>query len=137
MALTTAQEMALFQILEVPWQPMAHELVDRNNLVVQKFSYGDSVRSSNIAIRAYISAYITADADAEAVLDGYLDRWITLGTDTVTLQGGVGPVQGVTCDPEAERREIQRQVKILVPFYRHHMEVERSSSANAFIPICR
>jgi hypothetical protein len=137
MALTTAQEMALFQILEVPWQPMAHELVDRNNLVFQQFSFGDSIRSSNAAIRAYVLAYITADANAETVLVSYLDRWISLGTDTVTLQGGVGPVQGVNCDPEAERREIQRQVKILVPFYRHHMEVERSSAAGAFLPICR
>jgi len=137
MSLTTAQEMAMFQILEVPWQPMAHELVDRNNLVYQKFSYGDSIRSSNIAIRDYIGAYISADVAAEAVLVTYLDRWITLGTDTITLQGGVGPIQGVNCDPEAERREIQRQVKILVPFYRHHMEVERSSAAGSFLPICR
>jgi hypothetical protein len=137
MALTTAQEMALFQALEVPWQPVVNELQDRNNLTVQIFSYGSSIRSSNIQIRAYLTAYIYADPAAETVLVQYLDRWITLGTDVVRLSGGVGPVQGVECDPEAERREIQRQIKILVPFWRHHTEVERGSGSGSMVPICR
>lgn len=137
MSLSTEQDIALFQALEVPWQPMVGQLVDKWNLVVQKWEVSDSIRQANKAIRDYLAAYITPITAAENKLKVYLDRWIQLGTDVVTLNGGVGPVQGVACDPEKERLEIQRQVKGMVPFYRAHEEVSRLATAGAYIPICR
>lgn len=129
MALSTEQDIALFQILEVPWQPQVNQLVDKWNLVIQKWEVTDSIRQANRAIRDYLAAFITPVAAAETKLKSYIDRWIQIGTDTVTLAGGVGPVQGVTSDPNAERLEIQKQVKGFLPFYRAHEEASRLAEA--------
>jgi hypothetical protein len=138
MALTIEQDIALFQVLEVPWQPEVNQLVDKWNLVVQKWSVTDSIRQANRAIRDYLAAYITPVAAAEARLKEYLDRWILIGTDTVVLSGGVGPVQGVTSDPNQERLEIQRQVKGFLPFYRAHEEASRlEGSSGTYVAIIR
>lgn len=138
MALSTEQDIALFQILEVPWQPVVNQLVDKWNLVVQQYALSDSIRQAGRAIHDYLSTYITPVAAAEAKLMVYLDRWIQIGTDVVVLNGGVGPVQGVASDPEKERWEIQRQVKGMVPFYRAHEEIARAgASGNASVGIVR
>ena len=137
MALTQEQDIALFQVLEVPWQPEVNQLVDKWNLVIQKWSVTDSVRQANRAIRDYLAAYITPVAAAELKLQEYLDRWIQIGTDVVVLDGGVGPVQGVRSDPNAERLEIQRQVKGFLPFYRAHEEASRQASEGTFVGIIR
>lgn len=137
MSLTTAQEIALFQILEVPWQPQANVFMDQHNLVYQQYNVSDSTRNANLAIRNYVANYISTTSAAETVLVSLLNRWIELGTDTISLVGGVGPIQGVTSDPDRERAEVARQVKILVPFYRSHLEVERDKGGSAFVGIIR
>lgn len=137
MALTAEQDIALFQVLEVPWQPQVNQLVDKWNLVVQVWNVSDSIRQANRAIRDYLAAYITPVPAAEAKLKEYLDRWIQIGTDTVTLDGGVGPVQGVACDPNKERLEIMRQVKGFLPFYRAHEEASRLETTSTYVAICR
>lgn len=137
MALTVEQDIALFQALEVPWQPQVNQLVDKWNLVVQVWSVSDSIRQANRAIRDYLAAYITPVVEAENKLKDYLDRWIQIGTDTVTLNGGVGPVQGVAFDPNQERLEIQRQIKGFLPFYRAHEEASRLESTSTYVGIIR
>lgn len=137
MALTTEQDIALFQVLEVPWQPQVNQLVDKWNLVVQVWNVSDSIRQANRAIRDYLAIYITPVAAAELKLQEYLERWIQIGTDTVTLNGGVGPVQGVASDPNQERLEIQRQVKGFLPFYRAHEEASRLQGEGTYVAIVR
>ena len=137
--LSTVQEITLFQILEVPWQPVVLKPAGNDNLFFEKSDATSSTRQARAAIIDYLSTYVYPNADALNMLVGYLNRWRTMATDTVTVQGGsVGSgVTGVTSDPERERLEIQRQVKGLVPFFRAHIEVERAASSTAFIGITR
>lgn len=139
MSLTTEQEIALFQMLEVPWQPVVIKPAGSDNLFYEKTDATTSVRQARQAILDYLAAYIYTNASAEAVLVNYCTRWIDIGTDTVTIiSGSVGSgVSGVSNDPERERLEIQRQVKGLVPFYRVHEEMSRQASAGAYVGICR
>lgn len=141
MALTTAQEIALFQILEVPWCPSgsdqeAGHLVGGDNMLVERAI----VRSSqSMQAAALIRSWVAAlGSDAETVLVAYLTEWITLGTDTTDLVGAsVGGYSGITDTPESTRLEIRRQVIVLVPYYRHHEVIERDSRSGGSVNLIR
>jgi hypothetical protein len=138
MALTVEQEIALFQILEVPWQPVVLKPAGPDNLFFEKSDATNSIRQARQAILDYLAAYINGNAVALAKLQAYCDRWIEIGTDTVVMdQGSTGALTGVTSDPERERLEIQRQVKGFVPFYRAHVEVERAATSGPYVGIVR
>jgi len=139
MALTTLQKMSLFQILEVPWQPIATHLVDQDNQVgLQLEIQNASSRQAKAMIDDYITTYVDADADVLARVQTYLDRWVTLGTRSVRMEsGGTGAITGVTSIVDEERMEIARQVKVIVPFYRKHEEIQRAKANTSSISVMR
>lgn len=139
MPLTTQQEIALFQMLEVPWQPVVIKPAGADYLFYEKSDATTSIRQARQAILDYLAVYVYPNADALLVLVGYCNRWICIGTDTIVLQAGSAGngVTGVTSDPERERLEIQRQVKGMVPFFRAHQEMARAASSGSSISICR
>lgn len=134
MALSKAQEIALFQILEVPYSVQA-SVVKPSELAVATLDVTDDPNAAKTVILAYVVALVT-DTDVQTVLVALLNRWIALGTDTTTVVSGqIGDISGVTADPNNERLEIRRQTLVLVPFWHYHEELERSSRAgNTIIP---
>lgn len=132
MALTKAREIALFQVLEVPYATQA-SVVNNGELSVATTDVTGDTNAAKTVITTYVNALI-ADVDVAAVLTTLLDRWVALGTDTTTVSGGqVGEISGVTVDPAAERLEIRRQTLVLVPFWHYHEEIERSQAASRTI----
>lgn len=138
MPLTVEQEIALFQILEVPWQPKVIKPAGPDNLFHETSDATSSVRQARQAILDYLAAYIYPTPAALAKLQHYCDRWIEIDTDVVVMEaGGTGAVSGVSTDPERERLEIQKQVKDFIPFWRSHREIERAASSGPYVEITR
>ena len=137
MAITKAQQIALFQILEVPYDSTVYKLIDDNNMMTESLIVATASRRSFDLIQQRLTT-IASDTDLEAVLSGLLDRWIELGTKTTTVvDGRVGGVDGIDYDPNRERLEIRAQVIVIVPFYRHHESMERDNAGINSIPMCR
>lgn len=136
MALTAAQRLALFQILEVPMFAKTHRIVV-DGMIVETHDVTGSSRSAVTLIDDHVTTNIVG-TDYETVLKGYLDDWINLDTDmSVVDQGSIGNVQGITDSIPAERDEIRRQVLPMVPFYRCHEALERSKGASAVVTVVR
>lgn len=130
MALTAARNIALFQILEVPYATSKHILSDDAlNTVLVDASGAESAAKD--AIISHVATEIETDANLLAVLTTLLDAWTTLGLETAEVVGGaLGELQGVNYSPERKRDEIRRQVLTLVPFFRAHESVERRQDRN-------
>jgi hypothetical protein len=130
MALTGAQKLALFEILEVPFCAI-HGQVSENGLYSTEQEADASWAAKN-AIETHISGVIEVDASLETALKVYVDRWIALGTKTIRIDGGsVGNVSGVIQGPQEERQLIMQRVVVLVPFYRSHLQMmDQGQSVN-------
>lgn len=138
MSLTERQKISLYQILDVPRVNNVQRFIGEDNLVVQELRAMDTITSANIKIEQYLSEIALTETDRESVLKTYLDRWAYLGTDvTVVDAGSFGSISGVTIDPNAERNEIIRQVKSIVPFYRHHDEMSQQAKSSPVINVIR
>jgi len=129
MALTKQQELALFEILEVPYQSSVHKLQPEDNLTAIEYTADNLATQAYILIQTKITE-VEADADLLAVLQGYLNQWISLGTNVTNLQGGFGDINGVDDSVNRERHEIRGRVLIIVPFYRHHEELRGTRARN-------
>lgn len=135
MALSGPQKLALFEVLEVPYAA-THRLVSENGLL-QTEQTADATWAAKSAIDSHITNVIEADASLETALKVYLDRWIALGTKVLRIEGGsAGNVSGMVMDPREERADLQRRVVILVPFYRHHLQMLDNGMA-INIPVVR
>lgn len=130
MPLTKAREIALFEVLEVPYATVSNDLL-AGGLAAQPHEMTGSARSAKTMILAHVESAICGDADIQAVLEVLLDRWIAMGTDASSLEGGsFGNVSGVTDNPDDERAVIRRKVLVQVPFWRHHQELLHLSGGN-------
>jgi hypothetical protein len=139
MALTTPQKIALYQILEIPWQPIATRLIDEDRQVgLQLTIEATSTRQAKSMLEGYLTTYVDTDADVLATLQTLLNRWITLGTDVTRIEAGsTGSIGGVTNMPTEERKEIADQVRIIVPFYRKHDDLSRQAGRSGPAQIMR
>ena len=138
MALSMEQELALFEILEVPHSSTGvHKLQPDDNLTAI------AVTADNLATQAYtlIQTKITeieANAPKLVVLQGYLDTWIALGTNVTTMDdGGFEGIAGLNDDPDRERIVLRGRVLTIVPYYRLHSELQGTLNRNISIDICR
>lgn len=135
MALSDAQRIALFEVLEVPMFTTTYKVV-ADKMIVESHSVAGSAQAAVTLIDAHLAAYITPTVGIENVLKAHLDEWITLGTDTsVVEQGAVGAVQGITDSIPAQREEIRKKVLVLVPFWRCHTEIEHQKSSGAMVAV--
>lgn len=139
MSLTGQQEIALYQILEMPISPTVNILIDgENQLVVQRTIEESTTRQAIAALKAYLADLAANHVDWENSLKSLLNRWLTIGTSTQTIEaGGTGMINGITINPESERMEIRRQVIVIVPFYRRHEELSRRANASTNVPFIR
>jgi len=123
MALTTEQEIALYNVLEVPWSTTINKLQGDDNLTA--ITWG-SVEPGNTQAYAKIQtriAEIEAMSAALAVLVAWLDDWIALGSNVTNLEGGMDGLDGLSDSPTRERRELRAKILTIVPFYRCHEEM--------------
>jgi hypothetical protein len=121
--LTKAQILALFEVLQVPYDTSKQQL-SNNGLD----AYGvTAIAAAKTKIETRLSE-IADDADAETVLKADLTAWIAVRTKTTRIEGGsAGNVAGITKDPREERAELREVIRIQVPFYRAH-EMDETGS---------
>jgi hypothetical protein len=136
MALSGPQKLALFEVLEVPYA-VAHRVVSPDGLL-QTERTANNEWSAKVAIETHISDVIEVDAALETALKVYLDRWIALGTKVLRIEGGgAGNVSGMVLDPREERDFLKTRVVILVPFYRHHLQIQDPGSQAINVEVLR
>jgi hypothetical protein len=127
MALTKPRELGLYQILAVPYPTAVAHTVGVDNMLVAKIEIEQATTQQAKAwIDARLAA-VAADATLQTALEALLDQWLALDINTVTLDGGVGDISGVKYDPDRARLIIAQRVKIIVPLYRCHDEIQRQS----------
>jgi len=130
MALTAARRIALFQALEVPLFPQRTQLYEDGS-VGQVKDVTSSVWRVPLLIDNHLTTYVYVDPTGiQATLESALDAWIALGTDTTAIQqGSIGNISGIDYRTQDEREEIRKQILVICPFYRCHIEMERAHSA--------
>lgn len=122
MALSETREQALFECLEVP-RASSKYLLSSDGLDATEVS---AIESAQTKILAHITAM---DASKLTTLTTYLDEWITLGTDSDTIEQGSianGVLSGFSSDPNAKRAELKLRVQVLVPAFRLHERLSRT-----------
>ena len=121
--MSAAQLIALHQVLEVPKSYSVNVLVGNDNVMEYQTDMYFNIQATLDFLYSHLNNLPVAD---ETVLKSLMDAWIALGTCVVELNGGsVGNINGVTMTPGMEREEIRKQVLPIVPFYRHHEEMQR------------
>lgn len=134
MALTKAREIALFQILQVPYSATVQRMTEDGTMSVQKI-VPTAIACYN-TITTYLTNNVYTDATLQAVLETLLDKWIALGTRVDSLENGnIGSLQNVNYSVKAERAEIVAQTIIIVPYFRMQDNYVRENSG--FAPIVR
>lgn len=135
---STGQFIALCEILETPYISEAYHFMDRDHLAVEKTQQQSPEWQAITRIKAYLAANIYPEPEAEQRLAGYLAEWDSIGTNPVRMDGGgAGSVNGITIDPDVQRRNIQNRVRASVPFFRAHQAIETVPTRNINMETCR
>lgn len=130
MALSAARDIALFQILDVPYFTGHYTLDGMGTLSNLQDTSGATANQAKTVILAYVLANIEGTAPLLLILTTDLDRWITIGSTTVRMEtGNVGTLGSVTLDYRDERALIADRVRIMVPFYKFHEVLARQKAA--------
>ena len=131
-ALTMPRQIALYQILEVPFSATHQILNDDGSFSIQKIA--PSQIAAYNTIQTYLTNSIYTNPTLQTVLEGLLDKWITLGTRVDSMEGGsIGSLNGISWSPEKERAEISKQVIIIVPYYRLADQFKHANDGNIAI----
>lgn len=135
MALTDAQELSLFEILDVPHDDSVDVITDEFGLVAQtREGIGDDW-SVYAKVRSRIAALSTAE---ETRLASYITQWDALPLMPVALSGGMGGISGIDTSTEAFRERIRIMVEKIVPVgtYRDLVNRARRSTVSS-VPVIR
>ena len=123
MALTTAQYITLFQVLDCPY---ATQFTTIDGMGATGHT---ATITSSTAGQAYtqITTFVGAlAANVEAELVTLLTAWSGMSTNSVKIeQGTVGSIGGVWFNYDQKRKTIEDRIKIIVPFYRQHEVLAR------------
>ena len=121
MALTTAQTITLYEILEVPYNDSVDEPVDEFRLSALTHSPTNPTQKLYTKINDRLTAI--AGTDVETKLITYLTRWEDLETTVAAIDGSLGTMTGITFDPQGERGVIQSRVKVIIPVLKYIDEI--------------
>lgn len=138
-ALTVAREIALYYIIECPYSTQYNETYG-NGTIAQTTDVAGSAKAVRTLVTAYLTNYIYPTPALQTELETLLDDWLALGYDVSVLENGsVGNVTGLSDSAAAEREEIARRVRTLVPFWHAFSDMLAGGKAGggAFVPIVR
>jgi len=120
MALTTAQKIALFDILETPYDGTVDQMIG-------DFGLSSVLRTANSdsqKLQTKIASRLAAlNTDEENVLIQYINQWQLIGVNVASIDGSVGGVNGVSYDPTMQLMRIQKSVKNLIPVMHYREEI--------------
>ena len=118
MALTTAQKISLFEIIDTPYTGDVDEMYGKFGLSALTYEVSDD---SKVMLKI-LNRIATLTSDEETVLLQYIDRWQSIGSQVWTIDGGaIGATSGMSLSPDAELMRIRDRVKVLIPV-RHYWE---------------
>jgi hypothetical protein len=138
MALSETQRVTLYQILEMPLFPVVNHLIDPDKLNYERWDSTASPRQAQAALELHLASLAATYPTTETELKTLLDGFAALGTSSVEMSGGgVGDIQGVSLSLDTERHTISERVKVIVPFYRKHEELEHQRNSNPQVRIIR
>lgn len=121
MALTTAQKIALFDILETPYDGSVDQMVGEFGLsAISRTANSDSQK-----LQIKITDRLTnLTSEEETVLVQYISKWQLIGTNVALVDGGsLGNATGLTYDPTTQLMRIQKSVKNLIPVMQYRSEI--------------
>jgi hypothetical protein len=119
MALTVAQKIALFEILETSYAGYVDVPVDIYHLTATRYVPANTEQKVQQKI---LERLALLSSEEEAVLTTYIEQWQDIRTCTTSIQGDVGGTTGVAFDPFTQMKRIQSLVKILVPVAQYYSE---------------
>jgi len=127
MALTTAQKIALFDILETPYDGT----VDRPTDEFSISGVTHVADNEDFKIQTKINDRLTNLSTAEEnVLISYINEWQLIGVNVASVDGSIGGVNGVSYDPTIQLMRIQKSVKNLIPVMRYRKEITLGQEGN-------
>ena len=127
MALTTAQKITMFEIIDTPYTGNVDEMYGKYGLSALTYEVGDA---GKVQIKV-LDRLANLTADEEAYLLNYVDQWQAIGTQMWTMNGGsMGTTSGMDISPDVELERIRQRVKVLVPV-RHYWENVQQSAAQS------
>lgn len=123
MALTTAETITLFQILDTPY---ATEFTTLDGMGAT--GHTATITSSTAGqAKTMITTYLaTLASDVEDELQTLLARWTAVRSNSIRIENGsLGSLTGIFYNSDSKRALIEEQVKRIVPFYKQHEVVAR------------
>ena len=133
MALTVAQKISIFQILDVPYSTSYNTLDGMGSLSAQTDMSGASQSAAYTAIVAYLA---TLDSSTETVLAALITEWDAIGSNSIKIENGsLGSLTGVFFNYDTKKANIEARVKSIVPFYKYHEVLERKMGTSQGVNI--
>lgn len=128
MALTTAQKIALFDMLETPYDGSVDVPQGDYNLTGITYTSDTPEYKLQTLITNRLAAMVAAE---EAVLVQYINQWLLIGSNVASIDAGqIGGSSGVSYDPTLHLQRIQKSVKNLIPVFRYRREIELGQEGN-------
>ena len=125
MALTTAQKISVFEIIDTPYTGNVDEMYGRFGLSALTYEVGDDQK---VQLKI-IDRLATLTAEEEIVLKQYIDRWQYIGTQVWTMDAGsMGTTSGMNVSPDSELMRIRDRVKNLIPVRHYWENVQKSAN---------
>jgi len=115
LALTTAQKIRVFEVLEVTYGPGGG---DNEDLATIHTGFGiDSNLTEMDTLRAELLKYLASlDSSVESEIVSLLAEWDIVRLQTVTMSdGSAGDVSGASLDPNVRREQIRKLMHVYVP----------------------
>jgi len=126
MALTDAQKITVFEILEMPYDSSAIEPWGNYNLVGLLRAVENDEQKMQLMIQDKILNLSTAQ---ETRLITYVNEWDAVGVNTTSVDNGsIGGASGLSIDWDNRLRRIQQRVKILIPVLKFRTELENDKN---------
>jgi hypothetical protein len=128
MALTTAQKIALFDILETPYDGSVD--VPQGDYSLTAITY--NADAAEYKLQTLINDRLSALTNAEeTVLVQHINQWLLIGSNVAMIDAGsIGGTSGISYDPTLHLQRIQKSVKNLIPVFRYRREIEVGMEGN-------
>ena len=127
MSLTIDQSITLYEILQVPYSDTVTMPIDEFFMTSIEYVTSNETQKMQTRITDRIN---NLGVTGTSRLVTWLDQWDALSTNTVSISGSMGGINGVEFDPDVQLERIASRVKVLVPVMQYHREITNSAITN-------